>query len=316
MNIIFMGTPEFAVPSLERLYSDSEIQINAVVTQPDRRSGRGQKVHYSDIKEKALEFGLEVLQSNNVNQNEFLENIKKYDPDFIVVVAFGQKLSPELLEIPEYGCINLHASLLPEYRGSSPIHKAIIDGKEITGNTTMYMDEGWDDGDIIYQQEVKINKKDTVGDLHDKLAKNGAELLVKTLKDVERDKAPRIAQDDSEATFAYKIDKSLGQIDWNENAEDIYNLVRGVNPWPGAYTFLDGERIKIWETEIYDSEKNTDKKSGVILEANADEGILVQTGNGIISIKELQLSGSKRNNVADFLNGHQINKGTIFSNNC
>ena len=304
MNIIFMGTPEFAVPSLERLYSDSEIQINAVVTQPDRRSGRGQKVHYSDIKEKALEFGLEVLQSNNVNQNEFLENIKKYDPDFIVVVAFGQKLSPELLEIPEYGCINLHASLLPEYRGSSPIHKAIIDGKEITGNTTMYMDEGWDDGDIIYQQEVKINKKDTVGDLHDKLAKNGAELLVKTLKDVERDKAPRIAQDDSEATFAYKIDKSLGQIDWNENAEDIYNLVRGVNPWPGAYTFLDGERIKIWETEIYDSEKNTDKKSGVILEANADEGILVQTGNGIISIKELQLSGSK------------INKGTIFSNNC
>ena len=316
MNIIFMGTPEFAVPSLERLYSDSEIQINAVVTQPDRRSGRGQKVHYSDIKEKALEFGLEVLQSNNVNQNEFLENIKKYDPDFIVVVAFGQKLSPELLEIPEYGCINLHASLLPEYRGSSPIHKAIIDGKEITGNTTMYMDEGWDDGDIIYQQEVKINKKDTVGDLHDKLAKKGAELLVKTLKDVERDKAPRIAQDDSEATFAYKIDKSLGQIDWNENAEDIYNLVRGVNPWPGAYTFLDGERIKIWETEIYDSEKNTDKKSGVILEANADEGILVQTGNGIISIKELQLSGSKRNNVADFLNGHQINKGTIFSNNC
>lgn len=313
MNIIFMGTPEFAVPSLEELYSSPEIEIDAVVTQPDRRSGRGQKVHYSDIKEKALEFDLEVLQSDDVNQDEFLRNIKKYNPDFIVVVAFGQKLSPELLEIPEYGCINLHASLLPEYRGSSPIHKAIIDGKEVTGNTTMYMDEGWDDGDIIYQQEVKINKEDTVGDLHDKLAKKGSKLLVKTLKDIEKGEAPRIAQDDSEATFAYKIDKSLGHIDWSEDAEDIYNLVRGVNPWPGAYTFLDGKRIKIWKTDIYDSDKNTDKKSGVILEANAEDGILVQTGDGILSIKELQLAGSKRNDAADFLNGHQINKGSIFS---
>ena len=315
MNIIFMGTPEFAVPSLEELYSDSEIEIEAVVTQPDRRSGRGQKVHYSDIKEKALEFELEVLQSDNVNQDGFLKNLKEYEPDFIVVVAFGQKLSPELLEIPKYGCINLHASLLPEYRGSSPIHKAIIDGKKITGNTTMYMDEGWDDGDIIYQQEVKISKDDTVGDLHDKLAKKGAELLLKTLKDVEKGEAPRIAQDDSEATFAYKIDKSLGQINWSEDARDIYNLVKGVNPWPGAYSFLNGKRIKIWKTEIYDSDKNTGEKPGFIVEANPDAGILVQTGNGILAIKELQLSGSKRNDVADFLNGHQINKGSIFSSN-
>jgi len=305
MKIVFMGTPEFAVPSLLKLNNDQEIEVEAVVTQPDRKSGRGQKVHYSDIKEKALENDLEVMQSKNVNQKEFLDKLAEIEPDFIVVVAFGQKLSPELLEIPKYGCINLHASLLPEYRGSSPIHKAIIDGKKVTGNTTMYMDEGWDDGDIIYQQEIEIAEDDTVGVLHDKLAEAGAELLIKTLKDIEAGQAPRIKQDDSKATFAYKIDKSLGEIDWEQSAQEIHNLIRGVNPWPGAYTFLNEERLKLWQSSVSKLE-NTDFEPGTIVKANIKDGILVQTGDGILAIEKLQLPGSKKIEAEDFLNGYQL----------
>lgn len=313
MKIIFMGTPEFAVPSLLELDNEQDVKIEAVVTQPDRKSGRGQKVHYSDIKKQALALDLEVLQTENVNRKEFLDNLKAMELDFIVVVAFGQKLSPELLAIPEYGCINLHASLLPEYRGSSPIHKAIIDGKKITGNTTMYMDEGWDDGDIIYQQEVEIKDDYTVGKLHDLLAEKGSKLLLKTLKDVKNGTAPRISQNESEATFAYKIDKSLGKIDWNQSAEDIYNLIRGVNPWPGAYTELDNKKIKIWKSKISEHE-NSNFEPGTIIKANHDNGILVQTAAGILSIKKLQLPGGKKMKVQDFLNGHQLEKGKKFSN--
>ena len=313
MNIVFMGTPEFAVPSLLELYNDQQVEIEAVVTQPDRKSGRGQKVHYSDIKEQALKLDLEVLQSEDVNQTDFLNKLKAMELDFIVVVAFGQKLSSELLAVPGYGCINLHASLLPEYRGSSPIHKAIIDGRNVTGNTTMYMDEGWDNGDIIYQQEIKIKEDYTVGDLHDIMAENGAELLLRTLKDVESGKAPRISQSESEATFAYKIDKTLGEIDWEQSAEDIYNLIRGVNPWPGAYTELEGDKIKIWESRISDAE-NSDYEPGTIIKANHDDGILVQTAEGVLSIIKLQLPGGKRMDVHDFLNGHQIETEKKFTN--
>ena len=313
MKIVFMGTPEFAVPSLLALYNDQQIEIEAVITQPDRKSGRGQKLHFSDIKKEALNLDLEVLQTEDVNQEEFLNKLNAMKVDFIVVVAFGQKLSPELLDIPQSGCINLHASLLPEYRGSSPIHKAIIDGKKITGNTTMYMAEGWDDGDIIYQQEIEIKENDTVGKLHDKMARKGAELLLKTLKDIKAGEAPRIPQDDSKATYAYKIDKSLGEIDWNQSAEDIYNLIRGVNPWPGAYSVLDGDKIKIWASKIT-SKQDTDFEPGTIIEADKDEGILVQTAAGIIAITKLQLPGGKRMDVQDFLNGHQISVKKKFSN--
>lgn len=313
MKIVFMGTPDFAVPALKELYQDDDIEISAVVTQPDRKSGRGQKIHYSDIKKEALKYNLEVLQSENVNQDQFLNNLKKMEVDFIVVVAFGQKLSPELLNLPKYGCINLHASLLPEYRGSSPIHRAIIEGKEITGNTTMYMDEGWDDGDIIYQQEIEIKPEDTVGKLHDKLAQKGAKLLLKTLKDIKAGKAPRIPQNEENLSFAYKIDKSLGKIDWKQSSEDIYNLIRGVNPWPGAYSYLDGKRVKIWESEL-SSKNNSQKKAGTIVKADAEEGILVQTGDGILAIKKLQFPGRKKIEVEDFLNGHQIKVNSKFKN--
>ena len=311
MKIVYMGTPEFAVPSLVALNNDKEIEVKAVVTQPDRKSGRGQRVHYSDIKDQALDLNLKIMQSENVNQKDFLNKLKQLEPDFIVVVAFGQKLTPELLAVPKYGCINLHASLLPEYRGSSPIHRAIIDGKKVTGNTTMYMDEGWDDGDIIYQQQVEISENETVGELHDELAEKGAELLLKTLKDVKTGEAPRIPQDDSEATFAYKIDKSLGEIDWNQSAQDIHNLIRGVNPWPGAYTELNDERIKIWKSSLTQQD-NSDYQSGTIIKADQDAGILVQTGDGILAIEKLQLPGAKRLKAADFLNGHQLEEKTKF----
>ena len=311
MKIVYMGTPEFAVPSLVALNNDKEIEVKAVVTQPDRKSGRGQRVHYSDIKDQALDLNLKIMQSENVNQKDFLNKLKQLEPDFIVVVAFGQKLTPELLAVPKYGCINLHASLLPEYRGSSPIHRAIIDGKKVTGNTTMYMDEGWDDGDIIYQQQVEISENETVGELHDELAEKGAELLLKTLKDVKTGEAPRIPQDDSEATFAYKIDKSLGEIDWNQSAQDIHNLIRGVNPWPGAYTELNDERIKIWKSSLTQQD-NSDYQPGTIIKADQDAGILVQTGDGILAIEKLQLPGAKRLKAADFLNGHQLEEKTKF----
>ena len=311
MKIVYMGTPEFAVPSLVALNNDKQIEIKAVITQPDRKSGRGQQIHYSDIKEQALDLDLKIMQSENVNQKDFLNKLKQLEPDFIVVVAFGQKLSPELLAVPKYGCINLHASLLPEYRGSSPIHRAIIDGKKVTGNTTMYMAEGWDDGDIIYQQQVEISEDETVGELHDELAEKGAELLLKTLKDVKEGEAPRISQDDSEATFAYKIDKSLGEIDWNKSAQDIHNLIRGVNPWPGAYTELNDERIKIWKSSLTQQD-NSDYQSGTIIKADQDAGILVQTGDGILAIEKLQLPGAKRLKAADFLNGHQLEEKTKF----
>lgn len=311
MNIIFMGTPDFAVPSLKKLINDNDIEISAVVTQPDRKRGRGQNIKFSAVKKAALAANLKVLQSDNVNEKNFLEKLSSFGADFVVVVAFGQKLGEKLLNLPRYGCINLHASLLPEYRGSSPIHKAIIEGENVTGNTTMYMGPGWDDGDIIYQQEVEIKKDDTVGKLHDKLAENGAELLVKTLHDVKDGSAPRIPQNEDEATFAYKIDKKLGRINWEKNAEDIYNLVRGVNPWPGAYSFLEGKRIKIWWIEIKDYE-NTNKKPGTIIKANIDDGILVQTGDGIISIEELQIAGGTKISYQDFLNGHQLEKGQKF----
>jgi methionyl-tRNA formyltransferase len=312
MNIIFMGTPDFAVPSLKKLIADKDIEISAVVTQPDRKSGRGQNVKFSAVKKTALDADLKVMQTDNVNNKDFLKKLSSFRADFVVVVAFGQKLGEELLNLPRYGCINLHASLLPEYRGSSPIHKAIIEGEKVTGNTTMYMGPGWDDGDIIYQQEVEIKKDDTVGKLHDKLAENGAELLVKTLDDIKVGSAPRIPQDEDQATFAYKIDKELGRINWEKSAEDIYNLVRGVNPWPGAYSYLEGERIKIWWVEIKNAE-NSKKKPGTIIKANIDDGILVQTGDGIISIEELQIPGGTKISSQDFLNGHQLEKDQKFN---
>ncbi|RCW51412.1 MULTISPECIES: methionyl-tRNA formyltransferase [unclassified Halanaerobium] len=307
MDIIFMGTPIFAVPSLKELIFNDTINVRAVVTQPDRKKGRGQQLTPSPVKRTAEKFDIPVLQSENINNESFIRKLNSYKLDFIVVVAFGQKLSKTILNIPKYGCINLHASLLPKYRGASPIHQAVINGDKKTGNTTMYMGEGLDDGDIIYQQEMEIKNTDTVGTVHDKLAVKGAKLIIKTLNDIKSGAAPRIKQDDSKATYVHKIDKDIGEINWEDDATEIFNLVRGVNPWPGAYTYLDGDRLKIWKVEVIDEEKEAEEyESGTIVTADQSEGLIVQCGSGLINIKKLQLPGRKKMQTEDFLCGHDL----------
>lgn len=312
MDIIFMGTPDFAVPSLEQLHKSKEIEVKAVVTQPDRPRGRGQKLQPSPVKRKALKLGLKVFQEKDVNQVEFIEDLKRLKPDAVVVVAFGQKLGRELLNLTRFGCINLHASLLPEYRGASPIHQAIIDGRNESGVTTMFMDEGWDTGDIIYQKKVEIKRTDTVGTLHDRLAVVGAELLVKTILDIEKGIAPRIKQDEGLATYASKIDKETGRINWNNTAEDIFNLVRGVNPWPGAFTTHRGKLLKVWWVIPLKVTKAENAEPGEIVATGEEEGLVVKTGQGLVKIEKLQLAGRRKMSVKDFLRGYNIEKGEKF----
>ncbi|AZO95213.1 methionyl-tRNA formyltransferase [Halocella sp. SP3-1] len=314
MKVIFMGTPDFAVYSLEKLAGDQEIEIKGVVTQPDRKKGRGMKLQSSPVKKTALKLGLNLLQTDNVNSPNFIAELKELESDIIVVVAFGQKLSSEFLAIPSCGCVNLHASLLPQYRGSSPINKVIIDGNTITGVSTMYMDEGWDTGDIIYKKEVPIEKADTAGTLHDKLAVAGADLLLKTILDIAKGTAPREKQDDSLASFAYKLVKSDGEIDWSKEAKSVYNHVRGMNPWPGAFTHYQGELIKIWQVSIVEDNKyiNNDKSVGEILVADEQNGLLVMTGKGLISLEKIQLAGKQRMLAEEFLRGYDLLPGSKF----
>ncbi len=308
MDILFAGTPDFAVNCLAEIYESKKINICGVITQPDRKRGRGQKMQSTPVKKKAEELNLKVYTEKNINKPSFIDKLKEISPEAIVVVAFGQKLSQEILSLPDYGCINLHASLLPQYRGACPIHKAIINGDKVTGVTTMYMDEGWDTGDIIYKEKVEIGIKDTVGLLHDKLAQIGSRLLVKTLLDVEKDDAPRKEQNENKASYACKFDKSIGEIDWNKSAEEIYNLVRGVNPWPCAYTKIDNKLLKIWEVEI-ESKERVKADPGSVIQPSMDKGLIVQTGKGLINIKKLQLAGRKKMSVEKFLCGYNIDKG-------
>jgi methionyl-tRNA formyltransferase len=311
MRLIFMGTPDFAVPSLEELNRESGLEIRGIVTRPERPRGRGQRIQPSPVQKKALELGLEVLQVKDINQPEFIKQIRDLTVEAIVVVAFGQKLGQELLDLTRYGCLNLHASLLPDYRGASPINQVIIDGRKKSGITTMYMDAGWDTGDIIYQEEVEIKWSDTAGTLHDKLAVRGAKLLVKTLRDVEKGIAPRIKQDHKQATYADKIDRETGKIDWNKDAEEIFNLVRGVNPWPGACTTHQGKTLKIWQVIPL---RNSDDQlqPGEVTSSSEDEGLVVKAGQGSVEIKVLQLAGRKKMSVKDFLRGYTINVGDKF----
>ena len=244
MDIVFMGTPDFAVPCLEKLCESEISNVVGVITQPDRKRGRGQNLQAPPVKEAALDYDVEVYQPQKVTSEEGLDKLKEWNPDLIVVVAYGQILSKKVLELPELGCINVHASLLPKYRGAAPLHHVLINGEEVTGVTTMQMDEGMDTGDKILQEEVKIIPQDTVGSLHDRLSALGAKLLLETLNRIEAGTAPRISQDDEEATYAPKVTKDDGEIDWQKSAQDIWNMIRGMNPWPGAYTYKDGEILK------------------------------------------------------------------------
>ncbi|MBF8982201.1 methionyl-tRNA formyltransferase [Lutibacter sp. B2] len=305
MKIVFMGTPEFAVPCLNEIIDKHEVL--AVVTQPDRPKGRGKKLSAPPVKEKALFHDIIVLQPLKVRDEKFIEEMKVLNPDYIVVVAFGQILPKELLDIPKFGCINVHASLLPQYRGAAPINWCIINGESITGVTTMYMNEGLDTGDMILKSEILIEDK-TADQLHDELSAEGAKLLDETLNLIEMGRAPREKQIDSQSSYAPIMNKNLGNINWQKSAESIRNLIRGVIPWPSAYTTYKGEKFKVWKAEV--QLKIDNDTPGKIIEVN-NQGVFVCTGDGILVIKEVQFLNSRRMTVDAYLRGHEIEEGAI-----
>ncbi|NLI12796.1 methionyl-tRNA formyltransferase [Pelotomaculum propionicicum] len=307
MLAIFMGTPDFAVPSFKALVGAGH-EVAAVVTQPDRPRGRGRKEAPPPVKEAALSFKIPVYQPSRIKDPEFIALLESLSPDVIVVAAFGRILPAEILRIPRYGCINVHASLLPKYRGAAPIHWAVINGEKETGITTMYMDEGLDTGDMILREAIPINDSDTVSMVHDRLARLGAQVLVKTLSLVGSAKAPRVRQTGS-PTYAPMIKAEDEQILWDRPARDIYNQIRGMNAWPGARTTLSGRVLKVWSAEPLE-DGGASGLPGQVLPGGGD-GIIVKTGGGRLKITELQLQGAKKMNAADFLRGTPVPPGTI-----
>lgn len=317
MKIIFMGTPDFAATSLETLIN-SNYNIEAVVTNTDKPKGRGMKMLYTPVKEVALSKDIPIFQPEKVRNNtEFINKIKEINPDVICVVAYGKILPKEILNIPKYGCINVHASLLPKYRGAAPIQWAILNGDKETGVTTMYMDVGMDTGDMILTQKVQIGENETTGELWNRLSKIGANLLVETLKQIEQGIAPRIPQG-NDYTMAPMLEKEMSKIDWeNKTAEEIKNLVRGLNPIMGAYTYLNGKKIKFWKVEVsenigYDENNIKILKNGTVLISDPKDGIYIKTKKGILHVLEIQGENAKKMPIQDFLRGNKINEFQIF----
>lgn len=307
MKIVFMGTPDFAVPTLNKLIEHHE--VGAVFTQPDRPKGRGQKMQYSPVKEEALKHNIPVYQPIKLKKNiEVINLLKDMDPDAIVVVAFGQILPREVLDIPRYGCINVHASLLPQLRGAAPINWSIIRGNDKTGITTMLMNEGLDTGDILLKSEIAINENDTSEELHNKLMHIGANLLIETLSRIEKGDITPEKQQNENSSYAPMLNKELGHIRWANDSFEIYNLIRGITPWPGAHTFYKGNMIKIWKAE--NKNQGLYSTPGEIISLSK-EGIEVACSRGSILIKELQEFGSKRMDTISYLNGHYMEKGII-----
>lgn len=307
MKIVFMGTPEFAVPCLQKIIDEGH-EVLAVVTQPDKPKGRGKKLSMPPVKELALKYDIEVYQPLKAREESFVNKLKEINPDLIVVVAFGQILPKSILDIPNFGCVNVHASLLPKYRGAAPLNWVIINGEEKTGVTTMYMDVGLDTGDMILKSEIPLDDEITAGELHDKMMIDGADVLKETIQLIAQGKAPREKQNDDETCYSPIMDKSLGNIDWSKSAKDIHNLVRGVNPWPSAYTTYGDQTMKIWKTKVLD--KNSDKTPGSILNVDKD-GLDVCTGQGVIRISEIQMSGKKRMIVSEYIKGNTISTDIV-----
>ncbi|HCJ2904514.1 TPA: methionyl-tRNA formyltransferase [Clostridioides difficile] len=307
MKIVFMGTPDIAVPCLQKII-DEKYEILGVVTQPDKPKGRGKKLGISSVKELAIENNIPVYQPVKARDKEFIDKIKSLNPDVIVVVAFGQILPKEILEIPKLGCINVHVSLLPKYRGAAPINWVIINGEEKTGVTTMYMDEGLDTGDMILKTEVNLDENITAGELHDKMMNIGAETLKETLRLIEEGNAPREVQNHEEFSYAPIMNKSLGNIDFSKSAREIHNLVRGVNPWPSAYTTYNDVIMKVWKTKVLD-EKST-KDVGTIIDVSKD-GIKVSTIDNVLLIEEIQMPNKKRMLVGEYIKGNTIETGLV-----
>lgn len=307
MRIIFMGTPEFAVPTLEALIQGGH-EVAAVVTQPDKPKGRGGKMQFPPVKECALQHEIHVLQPVKVREKEVVDQLAAYQPDAIVVVAFGQILPKEILDMPKYGCINVHASLLPKYRGAAPMQWAIIDGEKKTGITTMYMNEGLDTGDILEQEETEITEDETAQTLHDRLSMMGGPLILSTLDKLEKNEITRIKQDDSQSCYAKMLHKSLGNICFDEDAESIERLIRGLNPWPSAFTHLNGKTLKIWRAQTCES--NFDAKPGTIVKVEKDS-FTIACKKGGLEVLSLQLEGKKRMDAENFLRGYQLEEGIV-----
>ncbi len=307
-SLVFMGTPEFALPSLEALHQ-AGAPILLVVTQPDRPKGRGRKVVAPPVKVLAGAKGLPVYQPQKVKSSEAIERIAAVDPVCIVVAAYGQLLSAEILEMPSLGAVNVHASLLPKYRGPAPIHWALIQGEEETGITTMLMDTGMDTGDILLQREVPIQPDDTAGSLHDRLADEGAELLVETLKMLKRGALEPRAQDDSQATYAPMLVKEDGEVDWHQDAKRVCCRIRGLDPWPGCFTLWQGMRLKLFGCQALPG--STHAKPGTVIAVDED-GLQVAAGKGAVLIKTLQLEGRRSLPLAEFLRGYSLQVETLF----
>lgn len=310
MKIVFMGTPDFAVGALEALVAAGH-EVTAVVTQPDKAKGRSGQAQFPPVKECALRYNIPVLQPIKIREPEAMEELKKYEADIFVVAAFGQLLSKEILELPRFGCINIHASLLPKYRGASPINWCIINGEKETGVTIMQMNDKLDEGDILTQVTVPIAADETAESLFEKLSGAGARLLVDTLPRLEQGEITPIKQNDAESSYTKMMKKSLGEIDWTKSAVEIERLVRGLNSWPSAYTYINGKSVKLWRCEVADSDFEGKDRAGELLRVTKDTAEAA-CGKGILRICELQLEGKKRMDIKSFLLGNQWKEGMCF----
>ena len=302
MKIIYMGTPDFSVAPLEAIIRAGH-EVTAVVTQPDKQKGRGKEVQMTPVKECALSHGIPVLQPVKIKEPEAVAELKKYPADIFVVAAFGQLLTEEILNMPKFGCINIHASLLPAYRGAAPIQRVIINGEEKTGVTIQQMAKGLDTGDMLLKKEISIDPKETGGSLHDKLSAAGAELIVEALSKIEKGEVVPEKQDDALSCYAKKLDKAMGLIDFDQNAVSIERLIRGLNPWPSAYTLYKGKTLKIWEADVVPLEKKEEPGTVVFV---AKDFFDIATKEGALRVKSLQLEGKKKVAVKDFLHGYEI----------
>lgn len=309
MRVIFMGTPDFATGTLEEIVKAGH-EVVGVVTQPDKPKGRGKTMMPTPVKETALKYNLPVYQPRKVREPEFVELLRSLKPDVMVVAAFGQIITKEILEMPKYGCINVHASLLPAYRGAAPIQWAVINGDKESGVTIMQMDEGIDTGDMIEKAVVPIAEDETGGSLFDKLSHTGAKLCVKVLKDLEEGTAVGEKQPEESTTpYAKMIDKKMGEVDWKKSAKEIEQLIRGLNPWPSAYTKVHGKTLKLWKAKVL--LETSQMKPGQIVKVTKDS-LAVQTGQGMLEIQELQLEGKKRMDTSSFLRGYALAEGESF----
>lgn len=315
MRLIFMGTPDFAVETLEEIIAAGH-EVVLVVSQPDKAVGRSKALKYTPVKACAIEHGIEVYQPERIRDTECVEHLKGYQPDIIIVEAFGQIIPKVILDMPKYGCINVHASLLPKYRGAGPIQWAVINGEKESGVTTMYMCREIDKGDMLLKDTVTLDPKETGDSLHDKLSMMGGPLLLKTIDQLEDGSAVRIPQCEEESTYAPKLEKTMGNIDWTMDADRIERLVRGLNSWPGTFTKIHGKTVKIWDCDVVCQETLTESQAaampGTVIVSEKDQ-LIVKAGNGALSLRMLQPEGKKNMTVDAYLRGYPIAQGELFT---